>query len=636
MTNDSNRDRLSGILSSYATRPVITLFLTPLLIMAVTASFLAVSLALKPELNISLDQLRYLSVAKNMADGNGPRDINDTSGAFTSFRIGYTFIMGAMIRIFGLSEGLVVAMNYLIFFVFVASVYFLGLRLFGWIGGTLGTLFFITIPEVITFGVRNFDSLWPIFIIVSILFLLSRPKDSRYETAYCLSAGFAACYAVLVKETSVLFLPAPAVLLLFGVKPINAGRALWFYAGAVVLALLWVGYALLFLKLSPQFLWTGITPSDVPQMENAWNYVSVLAGGLADYFHNPSGKRGSFVFTRLPLAGGMILALGWSLWLAMKGASSHRVLLVTLILFLPLSAMAGAMEMRFSQNFILVVIFCLLMGTAFATLTEAITNRFPGLVKKRYVAIIALFAGAGMLFTLLNTSSGKIAMEHLALSFHDSHIEIAYSGHKSVRALNKLPEGVVITGDYFGELSRSVFLFGKGRASVPISFREYSSGERIPSRVGAVVTRVFKDPARRDNAIFLFDADAFMRTLEDTKAKYVMVPGGMAAVAVWIKDNVGAEKILTFPRRNEPPDTLIILPETRKAIGQSADARRIYISRATVEMLSRLKKENPAVHNDVVDWLFRRELRLEEDAVSQILEGKTNGQRHVIVTLAPF
>jgi hypothetical protein len=636
MTNDSSKDSSVGFLSSYARRPAITLFLTPLLIAAVTAALLAVSLVIKPELNISFDQLNYLSIAKNMADGIGARDMGDPPGSFTSFRIGYTLFLAAMIRIFGLSEWLVVAVNCVIFFIFVTSAYLLGLRLFGWLGGTLGALSLITIPEVITFGARNLDAFWPVLIIASILLLLWQPKGARYDVAYGLSAGLAAGYAVFTKETSLLFLPAPAIMLLLGVKPLNAGRILWFYVGVAAMAAFWIGYALFFLKLPAKLLWIGIPPSDLPQIGNTWGYASALAGGLADYFHNPSGRRGSFVFTRLPLAGAMILAFGWSLWSAVKGDLAHRVLLVVFALFLPLSAMAGALDMRFSQNFILLGVFCLLLGAAFAAMAQAIDNRFPSFLKKGHIAIGALIVGAGALFSLLDKNTITLAGEHLALSAKGPGFEIVYSGHKNVRALNGLPEGVVIAGDFFGELNRSVFLFGKGRVSTPLPIRKYDPGAPVPAGVVAVVTRVFKDPAKRDDTIFLFDADAFNKTLMDSKARYVAVPGAMAAVAVWIEDNVGVEKTLTFPRRNEPPDILIILPENRKPSAPQIEARKIYISRATVDMLLRLKTESPASHNSLLDLLFRRGLRLEDEAVSEILEGKAQGLRHVMTLPQAF
>lgn len=611
-------------------------FFPLILIMAVTAALLAVSLAIKPEVNISFDQLKYLSIAKNMADGNGARDLNDPPGTFTSFRIGYTFFMAALIRVFGLSEWLVVAVNYLLFFLFVGSVYLLGERLFGRLGGALGTLSLITIPEVITFGPRNLDAFWPALIIASTLLLLSQPKGLRHDMAYGLAAGLAAGYAGFVKETSLLFLPAPAIMLLLRVNLFNAGRVLWFYAGVTAMAAFWAGYALIFLKLPAQLLWIGIPPSSLQQMENMWGYASALAGGLADYFHNPSGRRGSFVFTRLPLAGAMILALGWSLWSALKGDSAHKVLLVVFALFLPLSAIAGALDLRFSQNFMLVVIFCLLLGTALATLADAIGNHFPGIFKRGYIVVGALIVVGVMLVNLLNKRALTTASEHLAIASNDSGVDISYSGHKNVRALNGLPEGVVIAGDFFGELNRSVFLFGKGRVSVPLPIRKYSPGDTVPAGVGAIVSRVFKDPAKHDDAIYLFDTEAFMETLADTNARYVAVPGAMGAVAGWIEDNVGADKTLVSPRRNEPPDILIVLPEPRKAVVQPAPARKVYISSATVDMLSRLKKENPDLHGQLVDSLFRRGLMLEEEAISEILESKPQGLRHVMVRVQPF
>ncbi|MBF0291416.1 MAG: glycosyltransferase family 39 protein [Nitrospinae bacterium] len=611
-------------------------FFPPILIMAVTVALLAVSLAIKPEVNISFDQLKYLSVAKNLADGAGARDIGDPPGTFTSFRIGYTFFMAGMIRVFGLSEWLVAAINHLLFFMFVGSVYLLGERLFGRLGATLGTLSLITIPEVITFGIRNLDAFWPALIVASILLLLSGQKGGKHDMAYGLVAGLAAGYAGFVKETSLLFLPAPAIMFILRVNLFNAGRMFWFYAAISVMALAWVGYALFILNLPAQLLWIGIPPSSLERMDGSWSYATTLAGGLADYFHNPSGRRGSFVFTRLPLASGMILAFAWSLWRAAKGDPGHKVLLVTLTAFLPLSAMAGALDLRFSQNFILVAVFCLLLGTALATLANAIGNRFPGLLKKGYIAVGALIVVGVMLVNLLNKRAITTANEHLAVASGESGIDISYSGHKNVRALNGLPDGAVIAGDFFGELNRSIFLFGKGRASIPLPIRKYSQGEPVPAGVGAVVTRVFKDTSKHDDAIFLFDAEEFLKTLADPNVKYVALPGAMGAVAGWIEENAGSDKTLTFPRRNEPPDILIVLPQTRKTAVRPASARKIYISGATFDMLSRRKTENPAALGELVDSLFRRGLLLEDEAVSEILDGKPQGLRHIMARPEPF
>lgn len=617
-------------------RSTITLFFAPLLVAGVTAVLLAVSLVIKPEFVISTDQMKYLVAAKNLADGNGAHDMGDPPGSFKSFRIGYTFFLASMMRIFGISGWLVVAVNYAIFFLFVIFIYFLGLRLFGWLAGVLGAMFLVSVPEVIAYGPRNLDAFWPLLIIISILFLLTRSEWTYADAASGISAGIISACAILVKETSIFFLPVPAILLILRVWPLNLRRVIWFYAGALSVALVWTAYGFLFLKLSTESIWTGTDTLILSDMGTGWEYVSSLAGGLAKYLHDPEGKRQAFVFTRLPLAGAMVIAFGWSLWLAFRGDSSHRALLTVFIAFLPLSALVGALHLRFHQNFLFLVILCLILGAGFAALLSAMTARFPILQKKGYVAIVALIAGAGILFNLLNTNSAKIAMEHLALTSKDSHIEIVYSGHKNVMALNELPEGVVIGGDFSGEFNRCMFLFGKGRVLAPLPLRRYSLGEPVPPSVEAVVNRVFKDPEKHDDTIFLFDADAFMKTLEDTNAKYVAIPGGMAAVAVWIENNVGAEKILTFPRRNEPPDTLIVLPQRRKTIAQPSGTRRIYISRATVDMLSRLKKENINVYNDHVDWLFRRGLLFDEETISQIMEGKTRGLRHMLIWPKPF
>lgn len=634
MTNGYRRGGLTGFASGAAGRPMVARFLAPILIVAVTAALLAVSLVIKPELVISTDQIKYLTIAKNLAEGNGARDMGDPPGSFTSFRIGYTFCLATIIRIFGLSAGLVVAVNYLIFFVFVVLVYFLGLRLFGWMAGVLGTIFLVTIPEVIAYGPRNLDAFWPLLIIITTLLLVSSSERRGADTANGISAGIIAACAIMVKETSIFFLPVPVILLILGVRPPNARRVIWFYAGVAVVALFWIALDLLFLKLSTGSIWTGADISDMGI--TGWDLVSSFAGGLVKYFHNPEGRRQSFAFTRLPLAGVMVVALAWSLRLAFKGHSSHRTLLTVFTVFLPLSALAGALNLRFHQNFLFLVILCLILGAGASALVEAMTARFPGLLKKGYVATVVALVGAGALFNLLNKNSVTLAMEHFALTQPGSGLEIIYGGHKNVEALNGLPGGVVIAGDFFGELNRSLFLFGKGRASAPLPLRAYAPGEPVPAGAGAVVTRVFKDPARRDDAIFIFDADAFMKTLTDTRAGYVAVPGGMAAVAVWIEDNVGAEKTLAFPRRNEPPDVLIVLSKNRKPPAPSGAARKIYLSKATVDMLSRLKDESPAVHEGVVDWLFRRGLGLEGGAVSEIMEGKTRGARHVIVTPQQF
>jgi hypothetical protein len=635
MTNYSSQGGLPSAPLTAPNRSTTTLFPPALLVAAVTAALLLISLVIKPEFVISSDQTKYLVAAKNLADGNGAHDMGDPPGTFKSFRIGYTFFLACMIRVFGISEWLVVAVNYAIFFSFVIFVHFLGQRLFGWVAGVLGAMFLVSVPEVIAYGPRNLDALWPLLVIISTLFLLSRSEWAYADAASGISAGMVWAYAILVKETSIFFLPVPMVLLVLGVRPPNLRRVIWFYAGSAAVALIWTACGLLFLKLSTGSIWTGTDTMDA-LADLGSGYILSLARGLAKFLHNPEGQRQTFAFTRLPLAGAMGIALGWSLWLAIRGNSSHRALLTVFTAFLPLSALAGALHLRFHQNFLFLVILCLILGAGLAALVSAMTARFPNLLKISYVAIVTLIAGAGMLFNLLNTSSAKIALEHFALTTKNSQIEIVYSGHKNVMALNGLPEGVVIGGDFTGEFNRCMFLFGKGRVSTPLPLRKYSLGEPIPVGVEAVVSRVFKDPAKRDYTIFLFDADAFMKTLADTDAKYVAIPGEMAAVAVWVEENVGAEKILTFPRRNEPPDTLIVLAKTRKATGQTADTRKIYISRATVDMLSWLKKGSLNIHNDHVDWLFRRGLRLEDAAVSQILEGKTRGPRHTLIWPQPF
>ncbi|MBF0292395.1 MAG: glycosyltransferase family 39 protein [Nitrospinae bacterium] len=601
-----------------------------------TGLLLAVSLVIKPEFVISSDQMKYLVAAKNLADGNGAHDMGDPRGTFKTFRIGYTFFLASLIRVFGLSEWLVVAVNYIVFFSFVVLIYFLGLRLFGWLAGTLGAMFLISVPEVIAYGPRNLDALWPLLAIISTLLLLSRSERPYADAVNGALAGIVAAYAFLVKETSIFFLPVPAVMFMLGVRPPNIWRVIWFYSGTAVVAIFWAGCGYFILGLAAESIWTGSDTAVLANLGTGWDYIASLAGGLAKYFHNPEGKRQAFVFTRLPLAGAMVIAFVWSLWLAIKGNLSHRALLAVFVAFLPLSALAGALHLRFHQNFLFLVILCLILGAGFAALIQAMTTRFPNLKKKGNVATLVLLTGTGMLFNLLNTGSTKLAMEHFELTSKGSGLDIVYSGHKNLNALNTLPGGVVIAGDYTGEFNRAVFLFGKGRESSPLPFQRYTPGDIVPPGAQAVVSRVFKDPTKRDDTLFLFDGDAFMKSLEESGAKYVAIPGGLAAVAKWIEDNVGIERLMTFPRRNEPADILIFLPKTRKPVGQPADARKIYISRATFDMMERIKQESQPAYDELVDLMLRRGLKLDEGAISEILEGKMQGLRHIMVWPQPF
>ena len=53
-------------------------------------------------------------------------------------------------------------------------------------------------------------------------------------------------------------------------------------------------------------------------------------------------------------------------------------------------------------------------------------------------------------------------------------------------------------------------------------------------------------------------------------------------------------------------------------------------------MLAWLKSENINVYNYHVEWLFRKGFRLDDEAVSQILDGKAQGRRHRLIWPQPF
>lgn len=621
-----------------ANRPVVAYLLAPLFVITVTSALLAMSLVVKPEFVISTDQIKYLTMGKSLAEGFGAQDLYDPPGSFSSFRIGYTFFLASMIRVFGLSEWIVVAANYLIFFTFAVAVYFLGLRLFGWLPGALGALFLISTPEVIAYGPRNLDSFWPLLVIVSFLLLTSRRTGAGFDALFGLPAGLIAGYAALVKETSICFLMAPGLMILARVAFTNRRRVGMFYIGVAVLALAWTAMALFALRLPVQSLWTGTQLSSLSQLGAATGFISSLADGILKYLHNPDSRRQAFVFTRLPLAGAMIFAFGWSVWRTVKGDSPHRAILVLFAVFLPLSALAGALNLRFNQNLIFLASLCLVLGAAVTTAGVKLAGRFPSLHnKRRAVAAVGIVLAVGTAVNLLDKKNVNLVMDHLAYnSTGKGTIDIIYGGHENVRALNGLPDGAVIAGDFFGEFNRAMFLFGKGRRTVQLPIRQYEPGEAMPSGAACVVTRAFKDPSRREDIVFLFDADKFRVLLKESGAKYVAVPGGMAAVVAWVVDNIGAEKTLAFPRRNEPPDMLVILSGEEKRHPASPEPGKVYISKATVDMLVRLKKENPGGYADFVNSFFHSGLGLDDAAIADALNGRDVGARYAVITPPPF
>lgn len=631
------KDQQTSYRSNGAARPTAALIYAPLIIIAVTAALIGASLFIKPEFVISTDQIKYLTIAKNFADGNGAHDLDEPHGTFSSFRIGYTFFLASVIRIFGASEGVVVAMNYAIFFAFVVGVYLLGLRLFGIVAGTLGALLMITVPEVIAYGPRNLDAFWPLLVITSTLLLICRAERRGLNETLGLTAGFVAGYAILVKETTVFFMAAPIVLALARVRPPNTRRVISFYIGTAVVALFWILTAVYYFKLPVRSLWTGTAFNDLPLTGGALDYMASLANGLLKYIHNPEARRQSFVLTRLPLAGIMIAAFGWSVWRAIKGDSSHKTLLLVFALFLPLSAFAGAFGMRFHQNFLFLVILCILLGAALETIWNRVHRRFPSLLKPRYLAVAALLTISGMAINLLSSTALKTAREHFEYSSANARgLEIIYGGNENTRALNSLPDGAVIVGDFFGEQNRSVYVFGKGRPTAALPIRQYSPFEPIPPGACVVVNRIFKDTARRDDSIFILDGDAFRETLARTNASYVAIPGGMAAVAEWIAGNIGAVKIMTFPRRNEPPDMLIMLNKDETPSPRQDGAGKIYISAATVKMLSRLKTEDPDLHDNILEWLLWHGMKLDAVELAKLLRGVTQSARYSVVAPPPF
>lgn len=320
---------------------------------------------------VAWDLTNYLVYARNFAEGFG---FTDAAGNPASDRIGYVVMLSGIYKLFGNSLLPVVIFETLWSVLFILGLLFVTRRLFNITTAFFATSLFSLSPAMIQWLPRHIDAVWPALLFWSLYFLIEH-KNQVWRITF---SALLAAYAFWVKELAILFIFIPITVKLIHSLEIQWSKILRFYINFALFA----GVSILI---------GSITASDISELTsgkayanslgfvfgenpNIWNLVKYGFEGLLLYFV-PSDESRS-IYNYVPLLPLMGVATIISIWKAFKGDSSHKILLVTIIVFLPYAAICGQLDLRPSQILFLIACLYILLGTATIEIVKITLSRF--------------------------------------------------------------------------------------------------------------------------------------------------------------------------------------------------------------------------------------------------------------------
>lgn len=322
----------------------------------------------------------YLPFALNIEHGNGFSDgflypFDETGHSeIVYYRAGFKLLLAGILWAFDNSLSAIAWFIEIVSALLVVLIFALGRRLYDWRVGLVAAVLFGASPNLIFWIPRHIDPFGPVLVIGSLLFFLAR--TAKYESILALISGLLAAIAVLIKSSSLLFLPAPLLLVLLKVVTGGQRRLFWFYGGAFLPLLIW--YAFLKLSLEPagmyQYSFQLNMFLEETKNSSVCSAVSKFLNkgfvGLYRHFTPFASEQG--LFARLPLLPLMLLSLVVSAIMAFKGKVWGRVLLIIFMLYLPLMAMAGYFELRLSQDLLGIAILHLCLAATVVLSIDAV------------------------------------------------------------------------------------------------------------------------------------------------------------------------------------------------------------------------------------------------------------------------
>jgi len=356
--------------------------------------------------SVSWDLTNYLVYSRNFAEGFG---FADATGNPASDRIGYVIMLSGIYKLFGNSLLPVVIFETLWSVLFVMGLLFVTHKLFDFTSAIFSVTLFLLSPAMIFWLPRHLDAVWPAILFWSLYFLIEH-KNHFWRITF---SALLAAYAFWVKELAILFIFIPISAKLIHSLEMSWNKILQFYIFFAVFA-------------GTSMLISNITALEISEITSGtayvnsfnfifgenptiWNLIKYGFEGLILYFV-PSDESRS-IYKYIPLLPLMGIAALNSTWKAIKGDSSHKILLVSIAVFFPFAAVCGHLDLRPSQILFLIACLYVLLGTATVSVTRIMLTKFNKL--KFFYGAALVFVVAFIVFQFHVLTSNKSFLSKL-------------------------------------------------------------------------------------------------------------------------------------------------------------------------------------------------------------------------------
>ena len=510
------------------------------------------------EVRVPSDLLLYMSYAQNLALGNGYADFN---GELTLRRgPGYPLMIQFAWWLLGNSTRSAFWVVRIFCIANPVLVYLLGKRLFNRRVGFAAGALMLTSFSLNFWSYRHLDAIWPFFAYASVLVLYRAFELERFS--FAIAAGLLSAAAFLVKESAVLFLPLPVVLVAV-VAEFRTRKHL-------VLALACTGFALG--AIGPWLYWTredGISGLNrvtelVGSSAGLIELVRLFFTGLSDYYTTQLASR----FSIAPLLLASWVFVGIRSFGRGKGA---RVCLACLVLLAPYAAYVGAEGMRPGQLVVLFLLNYLVASFFLYSLAEWISTRLARVRawnRERVIRVVFFLLVLPVLLLQLFVSYKKDrgGLAFLARSELVDHLQgdpdedeaslPVEQGKEYIRGVaewfekHATPDAVISVGDGGMDYGRALFLQSDGRLRLrnfPMVEVRFATKLRKPSirwknRVYTIASFEFP-PAddllffRRQGSGWLLFETNLLRQLEAQRADYVVLGPNLCFLGEYFRAN---------------------------------------------------------------------------------------------------
>ncbi len=356
------------------------------------------------------DMSNYMVAALNVAVGKGA--VTSELAPYI-YRPGFVSLLSAILTASSFSAEAVVTALASFSAIFLVLLFWLACTLGGLRAGIATVVILLTSPDLLFATPKQMDSIWPMFLLASLLCLLLRPRSGAGWLA--LLSGLFLGLAIDIKLVAALFALFPLVLRLSG-QEFTIRKAALFYAGAAVVVLPFAPKILAELFPSIQQFFSSKLDSGGNHglLETLLTAGNFAVRGLRGYIFGIDSGTG--LWTKL--AGTPVLLAAF-LFAVVHGIRRDRKLLSivgAVLLFIPVDIIIGYHNMRLGQNIFGLALMYLLLGYLLAFIIQKThdATKKPWIGLACGLALTALFAGYQI--TCANIAISRLWKSTLAYS----------------------------------------------------------------------------------------------------------------------------------------------------------------------------------------------------------------------------